>query len=98
MIERWIAGDERSDHMRRLALVMLHGIFKRAMKVWGLPLNPAVNVEKPPIPRSGDIQVFSPEEVWALCESRGAEVGGDRGSAIGCPQRRWVALEGSSAV
>src|SRR5262249_40095331 len=73
MIESWLAGDDRSDHMRRLALVLLPGIFKPAMKGWGLPVNPVTTVEKPPLVRTGDIQVFSPEEVWALVRAAGSE-------------------------
>ncbi len=41
-------------------------ILKRARKVWGLQANAAAEVEKPALSRSGDIQVFAPEEVWAL--------------------------------
>ncbi len=33
-------------------------------------------MEKPPLPRSGDIQVFSPEEVWALVRAAGSEPDG----------------------
>jgi integrase len=44
----------------------VHGIFQRAKNMWGLATNPASDVEKPPLKPSGDIQVFSPEEVWAL--------------------------------
>ena len=31
------------------------------------------DVEKPPLPRSGDIEVFSPEEVWALVRAADSE-------------------------
>jgi integrase len=41
--------------------------------VWGLPLNPVADVEKPPLSRSGDIDVFSPEEVWALVRTEASE-------------------------
>lgn len=45
--------------------------------MWGLPVNPLLRVEKHPMRPSGDIQVFSPEEIWALvraaaCEQDGA--------------------------
>ena len=53
--------------------MLLHGIFKRARKVYGLPRNPARDVEKPPQRRSGDIEVFSPEEVWALVRAAASE-------------------------
>lgn len=66
MIEYWLAGLDRAPSTRHKVLVLLHGIFKRARKVYGLPVNPVTDVEKPTIPRSGDIDVFSPEEVQAL--------------------------------
>lgn len=73
----------------------MHGIFQRARKVWGLPLNPVVDVEKPPLSRSGDIEVFSPEEVHALVRAAAGEqdaalfltaafTGLRRGELLGC--------------
>ncbi len=47
-------------------MVTLHGIFRRACKVFGLPVNPASGIERHPVRLTGDIDVFSPEEVWAL--------------------------------
>jgi integrase len=63
----------RSANTRQRALVLLHGIFQRAKKVWGLPANPVADVEKPPVKRSGDIEVFSPEEVLALVRAAESE-------------------------
>jgi integrase len=54
-------------------LAMMNGIFQRARKVWGLRLNPAADVEKPPLRSSGDIEVFSPEEIWALARAAASE-------------------------
>lgn len=51
----------------------MHGIFRRARKVWGLAANPVDDVEKPPATRGGDLQVFSPEEVWALVRAAASE-------------------------
>ncbi len=65
-IERWLAGMDCKASTRRKALVILHGIFQRARKTHGLRANPASDVEKPPQARGGDIQVLSPDEVWAL--------------------------------
>jgi hypothetical protein len=65
-IERWIATVDRSARTRNKLIVLLHGIFVRARKVYGLRLNPVAEVEKFPQQRSGDIEVYSPEEVWAL--------------------------------
>jgi integrase len=65
-VEAWSERLTVAPASRRKALVILHGIFQRARKVYGLPVNPAAEVEKPPQPRSGDVDVFSPEEVWTL--------------------------------
>ena len=47
-------------------VLLLHGVFARACKVYGLPVNPVAPIERRPARASGDIQVFSPEEIWAL--------------------------------
>src|SRR5919202_999646 len=73
MIEAWIAIVERSPRTRNKLITMLHGIFERARKVYGLTVNPAAGVETFPQRRSGDIEVFSPEEVWALVRSADSE-------------------------
>ena len=73
MIEQWAERIDRSPSTRRLALVLLHGIFRRAMKVWSLQVNPVTNVEKPPARHSGDLEVFSPEEVWALVRAAASQ-------------------------
>lgn len=73
MVERWIASVDRSPATRTKALVLMHGIFKRARKLYGLPLNPVADVEKPPARQSGDIDVFSPEEVMALVRAATSE-------------------------
>jgi integrase len=66
VIERWLAGFDGSVRMRNKLLIQLHGILRRARKVFGLSGNAAAEVEKFPQRRTGDIDVFSPEEVWAL--------------------------------
>jgi hypothetical protein len=48
MIESWIASVDRMPATRVKLLTIVHGIFKRARKVWGLNVNPAVDVETPP--------------------------------------------------
>lgn len=73
MIEQWIAEVDRAPATRRKALVLMHGVFKRARKLNGLPRNPVSEVEKPPVERSGDIEVFSPEEVMALVRAAASE-------------------------
>jgi len=58
---------------RNKLLIQLGGILGRAKKVYGLPGNPAREVEKYQQRASGDIQVFSPEEVWALVRAADGE-------------------------
>jgi integrase len=71
-IERWRAalvaagGGPLAAKSKNNLLVLLHGIFRRAMTVYGLPVNPAERIERHRVKPAGDIDVFSPEEVWAL--------------------------------
>jgi integrase len=55
-----------SNSTKNRIMVTLHGILRRACKVFGLPVNPASGIERHPVRLTGDIDVFSPEEVWAL--------------------------------
>jgi integrase len=66
VIERWKATLALSNRTVHKYLVVMHGIFRRAMKVWGLPSNPLTAVDRPRIRVSDDLHAFSPEEVWAL--------------------------------
>jgi integrase len=72
-IERWLAGYEGSARSRNKLLIEIHGILRRARKVYGLRENAAADVEKLSARASGDIQVFSPEEVWALVRAAASE-------------------------
>ncbi len=51
----------------------MHGVFRRAQHVWSLPANPVATVEKYRQRSSGDIDVFSPEEVLALVRAAASE-------------------------
>ena len=62
-----------SNRSKNKLLIQLHGIFRRAQTVYGLPVNPLSIVEKHPMRSTGDIQVFSPEEVWALHRAAASE-------------------------
>ena len=80
-IERWRAGMKRVRQPRPLSnktknnlLVLMHAIFRRAVKLYGLPSNPVAEIDRFRVRASGDIQVFSPEEVWALVRAAGSEV------------------------
>lgn len=72
-IERWIASVQASPRTRNKLVILMHGILKRARKVWGLPHNAAAGIEKFPQRPSGDIDVFSPEEVRALVRAAASE-------------------------
>jgi integrase len=73
MLERWKAQQTVSNRTVHKYLINLNGIFKRAMKVWGLPRNPVIDVEKPRTRVSDDLEAFSPEEVWALVRAARSE-------------------------
>ena len=72
-VERWIATVEGSVRTRNKLLILLHGIMRRGRKVYGLALNTVADVEKFPQGRAGEVQLFSPEEVWALVRSAESE-------------------------
>jgi integrase len=82
-IERWRArlntrrGRDRqplSNRTKNKLVTVLHGIFERARKVYGLPLNPVASVER--LRARFDPMRFSfytPEEVQALTRAAGSE-------------------------
>jgi integrase len=79
-IERWRAGMSSARQQRELSnktknnlLVLMHAIFRRAVKLYGLAANPVANVDRFRVRSSGDIQVFSPKEVWSLVLAAGSE-------------------------
>ena len=72
-IEAWIATVDRSARTRNKLLIILHGVLGRARKVYGLPRNAAADVEKFRMRRSGDIEVYSPEEALALVRAAVSE-------------------------
>ncbi len=82
-IDRWRAGLSSARMQRALSnktknnlLVLMHAIFRRAVKLYGLPANPVANVDRFRVRSSGDIQVFSPEEIWALVRAATSEADG----------------------
>jgi integrase len=72
-IERWRASLSCSARTKNKLLTILNGIFKRARKVFGLVGNSAADVERlrtaPPV----ELEVFSPEEVYALVRAAADE-------------------------
>ena len=76
-IDRWRSSlTGLSNRTKNKLLVVMHGVMKRAQHVWGLPSNPVASVERHPQRSSGDIDVFSPEEVWALVRAAASEQDG----------------------
>jgi integrase len=73
LIERWKGTLTVSNRTVAKYLVILHGIFRRAVKVWGLPRTPLASVERPRYRVSDDLDAFSPEEVWALVRAAAPE-------------------------
>ena len=67
-----------SNSSKNRIVILFHGVFARACKVYGLPVNPVASVEHHPVRNAGDIDVFSPEEVWALVRAAAS----DRDGAI----------------
>lgn len=72
-IDLWISGYGGSNRTRQKYLVCLGSIFKRAMKVYGLPRNPADLVERPRVRRAAKIDVLRSEEVLALVRAAESE-------------------------
>jgi len=72
-IERWRASLPVGPRMKNKLLVEMHGIFKRARKMYGLERNPAAEVEHLRVPSKCDIDVFTPEEVMALVRAAADE-------------------------
>jgi hypothetical protein len=58
--------------------VLRHGVFRRAEKIYGLPRNPVAGIEHHPQRSSGDVEVFSVEEVHALARAAASEQDGSR--------------------
>ncbi len=76
-IEAWRHTlDGLSSRSKNKLLIMLHGIFRRAQAVYGLQANPLARIEKHPQRVSGDIEVFGPEEVWALVRAAASDQDG----------------------
>lgn len=72
-IEIWISGYDGSNRTRQKYLVCLGSIFKRAMKVYGIPTNPVDVVERPRVRRAAKIDVLRPEEVLAFVRAAESE-------------------------
>jgi integrase len=73
-IDSWRASlTGLSPRTKNKLLVVMHGVMRRAGSVWGLPANPVAGVEKQRARSTGDLEVFSPEEVMALVRAAPSE-------------------------
>jgi integrase len=76
-IESWLAQKLKDGELSRRSLqklvVLLNGIFRRARKVWKLPVNPVAEVERLQVPKRVSIDFYSSEEVHALARNAGDE-------------------------
>src|SRR5207247_11428701 len=63
---RLVAEGRLSARTINKYLALIHGILKRAQRVYGLSANAAAGVERQPMRRSGDFDVLAAEEIEAL--------------------------------
>ncbi len=61
---RWVGAWAHPGQMPMV--VLLNGIFRRARRVWKLPVNPVAEIERLTTPKRSGIEFYSPEEVHAL--------------------------------
>lgn len=70
MVERWrsqgMAAGTLPPRTANKLLAIMHAIFERARKAYAFPTNPLDDVERHPERYSGDLDFYSPEELWAL--------------------------------
>jgi integrase len=64
--DRLLAEGRLSSRTINKRLTIIHGVMRRAMKVWNLRANPAAGIEKIPERRSGDLEVLRPDEIRQL--------------------------------
>ncbi len=69
-----LAASGMANATRLRILTCLHGVMKRAKRVWKLPRNPISDVEKPTQRHNAiELEVFSPEEIHALVRAAESE-------------------------
>jgi integrase len=71
--ERLLAEGRLSRRTVQKALVLLHGVFKRAKRRKWIASNPAEDAERVTVKRSGDFNVLSPVEVEAVSRAADTE-------------------------
>jgi integrase len=75
-LERWRSTLQLSPRTKNKLMIAVGGIYRRAARVYGIAVNPAAQVERLRERRQSDIDVFSPEEVWALVRAAADEQDG----------------------
>jgi integrase len=76
-VERWRGSlTGLSNRTKNKLLIVMHGVFRRAQAAYGLAVNPLARIEKHPQRTSENIEVFAPEEVWALVRAAASEQDG----------------------
>jgi integrase len=76
--ERLLAEGRLSNRVIVRHLTVLHGVFRRAKRVWRLPMNPASAdlVERPPVVYTNEFDTYSGDEVELLAASAASEQDG----------------------
>jgi integrase len=72
--ERLLAEGRLSRRTVQKILVQLHAILKRAKRKGWIPTNPAEDVERVTVPRTGDFNVLTPDEVHAIARAEPIEL------------------------
>src|SRR4051812_44806731 len=75
-IETWKATLTISNRSKAKILTILNGVLRRARRVHKLGYNAMADIEKPRFRATTAIEVFSPEEVWALVRAAESEQDG----------------------
>jgi integrase len=70
---RLVAEGRLSARTINKHLVILHGIFRRAMRVYRIPANPVAVVDRQPLRRSGEFSVLTAAEVEQLTRAATCE-------------------------
>ena len=71
--DEWIARESPSNRTVQKYLVIVGSIFRHAKRRYGLRTNPMDEVERPRVRNKVEIDVLSPEEVWALVRAAESE-------------------------
>src|SRR4051794_38773575 len=74
--ERLLVEGQLSRRTIQKILVLLHGILKRAKRKGWIAANPAADAERVSVRRTGEFNVLTPEEVYAIARADGSELFG----------------------